>query len=167
MHIAVNRRGGSWLYPTLLTGGTMIRVLALLSLTMFAACASSHAAPHGQPQGTWVVGQPEDPYTTVAIGGRGSEFCAPGASCSFECPEGGCAYTCAEGSSCSIECGGGRCKTSCGINASCNVECDGGQCGTGCGAGASCNIECDGGQCAQACADDASCNTECDGGGCS
>src|SRR6185295_9949067 len=122
MQIAVNRAVGSRLYPALPTGGTMIRALALLSLTMFAACAASHAAAPGPPQGTWVAGQPEDPYTSVAIGGRESQFCAPGATCAWECPEGGCAYTCAEGSTCSVECDGGRCKTSCGINASCNIE---------------------------------------------
>jgi hypothetical protein len=168
LSIAVNRADRSWLYRTLPTGGTMIRAFALLSFTMLVACASSHAAKSSGPEGTWVAGHPEDPYvTTVSIGGRGTQFCGPGDSCSFECPEGGCAFTCAEGSSCNVECDGGRCKTSCGINASCNVECDGGQCGTGCGAGASCNIECDGGGCAQACASEASCNTDCDGGGCS
>jgi hypothetical protein len=168
MLFVVNRGRGSRLYVTLPTGGTMIRAFALLSLTMLAACvsASRASAPPGQPQGVWVAGQPEDPYGD-GQGRRDTQFCGPGQTCAFECPEGGCAFSCAEGSTCNVECDGGRCKLACGINASCNIECDGGQCGTGCGAGASCNMECDGGQCASACAPDASCNVDCDGGDCS
>src|SRR5262249_43130380 len=148
------------------TGETMIRALALLSVTMLAACFhSSHASPPpGPPPGSWAA-QPEDPYGEAVA--TGSRSCAPGSTCSFECPEGGCAFSRAQGRTCNLECDGGRCKTSCGFNATCNVECDGGHCGTGCGAGATCNVQCDGGSCAQACAPEASCNTECEGGGCS
>lgn len=144
----------------------VIRALALLSLTILAACSHSRAAPPEHPQASASEGSPEDPYGDEAQGRFAGEHCPPGETCSFACDQGGCSFSCAEGSTCNVECDGGRCRTSCGFNATCNVECDGGQCGTGCGTGATCNMECDGGSCAHACADDATCNAECEGGNC-
>lgn len=152
----------------------MIRALGLLTLTLIAACiAHSRAAPPPRQQVCVEAAEgPIDPYGPSAEGdpqfaaaGRG-QLCPPGRTCSFECDQGGCAFTCAEGSTCNVECDGGNCQISCGVDATCNVECDGGRCGTGCGDGASCNLECDGGSCATACAPEASCNVECDGGNC-
>lgn len=149
----------------------MIRALALLCLTLSAACVGhSHATPQSaRVQATCAAPAPQEPYADgdQAPGGFvAQQWCHPGQSCSFECDEGGCSFGCAEGSSCNIECDGGNCQTSCGDGATCNVECDGGRCGTACGNEASCNIECDGGSCAYACAPDAACSTDCDGGNC-
>jgi hypothetical protein len=148
----------------------MIRAFAVLCLTMAAACTrASHAQPSSvrlQAGSCPTAQTPEDPYAGDPAAMAGAQWCSPGASCSFECPEGGCFYACAEGSTCDVECDGGNCQLSCGDGAACNLECDGGRCGTACGAGTTCNLECDGGSCAHACAPDASCNTECDGGNC-
>jgi hypothetical protein len=156
--------------------GTLLRALAVLSVTISAAC--SHHAHHSPPAsvrlqaGTCPAGPvPEDPYADAGEPGEpaamaNAQWCGPGKSCSFECDEGGCAFACAEGSSCDIQCDGGNCQLSCGDGATCNLQCDGGRCGTACGAGTTCNLQCDGGSCAHACAPDASCNAECDGGNC-
>jgi hypothetical protein len=152
------------------SGGFMMRAFVLVCLTVSAACASSHARPQPSPLSgaACATGQaPEDPYGGDAQASFSpQEWCAPGATCDFECPQGGCTYGCAEGSTCSVECDGGGCLLSCGDGATCNVECDGGRCGTGCGVGTTCNIECDGGSCAYACAPESACSTDCDGGNC-
>ena len=147
----------------------MIRLVALVSLALLAACVSSThrpPSPGPSPAASVLAASPEDPYGSAPEVFVADQYCAPNAECSFECPAGGCSFLCAGGSTCDIECDGGNCRLSCGAGARCNLECDGGQCGTGCGQGATCNLECDGGSCAHACAPDATCNADCDGGNC-
>ena len=106
----------------------MIRGFALLSLSMFAACVSSHASPPpARPTGALTSAQaPEDPS------GDGQAATAS---------------QCGPNATCNVECDGGRCGTACGAGATCNLECDGGSCATACAPEATCNTECDGGNC--------------------
>lgn len=145
----------------------MLRALGLFALTVLSACVTTtQAAPPPGHAIAPALGGPGDPYGGPELA-MADRSCAPGATCSFECDQGGCSYMCTERSTCNVACDGGNCRLSCGAGATCNFECDGGNCGTGCGTGATCNMECDGGTCAHACAPDASCNAECDGGNCS
>ncbi len=165
--------------------GSMIRPFRVLAFVLLAACAHHHPPPAGPvPQVSVWTGEAgetcardsnddadadvdsDDDGDTVAMAG-GSQTCAPGATCSFDCPAGGCAYYCADGSTCNIDCGGGNCRLGCGVGATCNLDCEGGRCGMGCAGGATCNTDCEGGSCAHACAAGATCNTDCDGGNCS
>src|SRR5262249_31158550 len=147
------------------TGAVMIRALGLFSLMILAACVSSRHAARSSPQVACAIqpGEPSpaDPYAEGPVGAGENRSCAPGQTCSFECPGGGCSFLCNEASTCNVECDGGGCRLGCGYNATCNLQCDGGRCGTGCAAGATCNVECDGGSCAHACAPEASCHTDC------
>ena len=98
----------------------------LLLLCFVAACARSHAAAPPAYVGVEAFGE-----LGVGVIPEHAQICPEGDTCSWECPEGNCAYVCAGGATCNVECSGGGCAHACLSGATCNFECSGGGCSDG------------------------------------